>query len=91
MPTPEQLASVLVTEDDFDGEWTVNVPPDAEDGVSGVVPAEQQEMLPRIDFCDKASEESRAAAKALRWQAFRQLDQTEDDPIDMAAGDRVGT
>jgi hypothetical protein len=90
VPTPEQLASVLATEDDFDGEWTVNVPPDAADGVSGVVPPEQQEMLPRLDLCDRASEESIAAVKALRWQAFRQLDMTEDDPVDFAAGDMSG-
>jgi len=90
VPTAEQLASVLVTADDYEGTWIVNVPPDAQDGVSGVVPAEQQTMLPRIELCDKATEESRAAAQALRWQAFRQLDQTEADPIDMAAGDRVG-
>lgn len=90
VPTAEQLASVLVTTDDYDGEWTVNVPPDAESAISGVVPEAQQEMLPRIDFCGKASEESRSAADALRWQAFRQLDQSEENPIDMAAGDRVG-
>lgn len=34
----------------------------------------QQKMLPRIQFCEAASEESRSAADALRWQAFRQLD-----------------
>jgi hypothetical protein len=90
VPTAEQLASVLVTADDYDGTWTVNVPPDAQDGISGVIAEEQQEMLPRIELCDKATEESRSAAEALRWQAFRQLDQSEADPIDMAAGDRVG-
>jgi hypothetical protein len=90
VPTAEQLASVLVSADDYGGTWTVNVPPDAAAAISGVVTEEQQEMLPRISFCDKASEESRAAAEALRWQAFRQLDQSEADPIDMAAGDRVG-
>ena len=57
---------------------------------SGVVPDNLQQMLPKIEFCGKASEESRSAADALRWQAFRQLDQSEQDPIDMAAGDRVG-
>ena len=90
VPTAEQLASVLVSADDYDGTWAVNVPPDDAAAISGVVTEEQQEMLPRIGFCDKASEESRAAAEALRWQAFRQLDQSEADPIDMAAGDRVG-
>ena len=88
--TAEQLASVLVTADDYDGEWTVNVPPDAQSAVSGVVSESQQAKLPRIELCGKASEESRSAADALRWQAFRQIDQSEEDPIDMAAGDRVG-
>ncbi len=90
VPTSEQLASVLVTVDDLDGEWTVNVPPDDEAAISGVVSEAQQGMLPRIEFCTRASDESQAAADALRWQAFRQLDQSEEDPIDMAAGDRVG-
>jgi hypothetical protein len=90
VPTAEQLASVLVTAEDYAGTWTVSVPPDAQDAISGVMTEEQQEMLPRIALCDKASAASRAAADAVRWQAFRQLEQSEDDPIDMAAGDRVG-
>jgi hypothetical protein len=90
VPTPEQLAAVLVTADDYDGAWTVSVPPDEQATVSGVVTEAQQEMLPRIELCEEASEESRAAADALRWQAFRQLDEAEDNPIDMAAGDRQG-
>ena len=90
VPTAEQLASDLVTVDDYDGEWTVSVPPDAASATPGVLSEAQQELLPRIELCDRASGESRAAAEALRWQAFRQLDQSEDDPIDMAAGDRVG-
>jgi hypothetical protein len=90
VPTAEQLASVLVTPDDYDGKWTVNVPPDSQMATPGVVPDSKQEMLPKIEFCGKASEESRSAADALRWQAFRQLDQSEENPIDMAGGDRVG-
>ncbi|GAB3015106.1 hypothetical protein GCM10011376_06620 [Nocardioides flavus (ex Wang et al. 2016)] len=90
VPTPEQLAAVLVTTDDYDGTWTVNVPPDEQAATSGVVTEAQQAMLPRIEFCEAAGEESRAAADALRWQAFRQLDQSEEDPIDMRAGDRRG-
>jgi len=90
VPTAEQLASVLVTVDDYDGKWTVNVPSDGQFATPGVVPESQQKMLPKIELCGKASEESRQAAEALRWQAFRQLDQSEEDPIDMAAGDRVG-
>ena len=90
MPTAEQLAAALVTADDYDGEWTVNVPPDAQSAIDGVVPENQQEMLPTIEFCGKASTESHSAADALRWQAFRQIDQSEENPIDMATGDRVG-
>lgn len=89
-PTAEQLAAALVTVDDYDGTWTVNVPPDEQSAITGVVSDAQQEMLPRIELCAKAGEESRAAADALRWQAFRQLDQSENNPIDMAAGDRAG-
>lgn len=90
VPTAAQLASVLVTEDDYDGEWTVNVPPDSQMETPGVVPESQRQLLPTIDLCDEAGEESQAAADSLRWQAFRQLDQSEEDPIDMALGDRVG-
>ena len=89
--TAEELAAALVTEDDYDGRWTVNVPPGSQGAAApGVVTESQQEMLPSIDFCPRASEESRAAAEALRWQAFRQLDQSEENPIDLARGDRVG-
>lgn len=90
VPTPEELAAALVTAHDYDGTWSVNVPPDAADAVDGVVSDKQRELLPRIDLCDKAGDEARAAAAALRWQAFRQLDQSEKDPIDMAGGDRAG-
>ena len=90
VPTAEQLASALVTEDDYDGQWAVNVHPDSQMATPGVVSESQQEMLPKIEFCTKASEESRSAADGLRWQAFRQLDQSEENPIDMATGDRVG-
>lgn len=90
VPTPEQLAGALVTTDDYDGTWTVNVPPDEQAATDGEVTEAQQRMLPRIGLCDRASEESQAAADALRWQAFRQLDQSEEDPIDMRAGDREG-
>ena len=64
VPTAEQLASVLVTADDYDGRWTVNVPPDAQMATPGVVPETQQQMLPKVELCDKASEKSRSA---LTW------------------------
>lgn len=77
VPTPEELAAALVTAHDYDGIRSVNVPPDAADAVDGVVPEKQRELLPRIDLCDEASDEARATAADLRWQAFRQLDQSE--------------
>lgn len=90
VPTPDQLAASLITTDDYDGSWTVNVLPDEQAPTDGVVTEDQRAMLPRIELCAAADEESRAAAEALRWQAFRQLDQSEEDPIDMATGDRRG-
>lgn len=90
VPTAEQLAAVLVTADDLEGQWEVPVPEDAGAAVDGVVSEEQQEMLPSLELCDEASEESVAAAEGLRWQAFRQLQMTPEDPLDMAGGDRSG-
>jgi hypothetical protein len=91
MPTAEQLAGALFTDADLAGTWTVNVPQDApEAAISGVVTEEQQEMLPRLGLCDKASPEAKAAVDGLRWQAFRQLDMTPEDPLDFAAEDRSG-
>lgn len=90
IPTAEQLASALITEADLEGEWTVNVPPDEEAAVSGVVPEDQREMLPQLQLCDEASAEAREAVESLQWQAFRQLNMTSADPIDFAAGDRSG-
>jgi len=83
VPTASELASSLLLVGDLPGEWSVNPGPD--DGAvasSGVVDEAQQEMLPRLDFCDAASAEARATAEALRWQAFRQLDLAAADPID---------
>ena len=90
VPSAEQLASVLLTPDDLGGPWTVHVTPGEPTATPGVVPEAQQAMLPRTELCGRASEASLAAAAGLRWQAFRQLDQSEQNPIDMAAGDRVG-
>jgi hypothetical protein len=82
IPTAEQLASVLVTEDDYPGDWTINEGPEgSEAALSGVVPEDQRELLPTIELCDAASPESRAAAEGVRWMAFRQLDLAVDDPI----------
>lgn len=90
VPAAEALGASLVAADDFDGTWAVNAPPDATDiAESGVVPDEFQDSLPTIDLCDNASAESLAAAEALRWKAFRQLDLTVEDPIE-PPGDRSG-
>jgi hypothetical protein len=90
IPTAEQLASTLITEADLEGQWTVNVPPDAEAAFSGVVPEDKRQMLPRLQLCDEARAEAREAVESLQWQAFRQLDMTPADPIDMAAEDDSG-
>jgi hypothetical protein len=90
IPTAEQLASALITAADLEGQWTVNVPPDAEAAFSGVVPEDKRQMLPQLGLCDEASAEAREAVESLQWQAFRQLDMTPADPIDMAAGDDSG-
>ena len=86
--TAEQMASTLVTADDFDDDWTVNEPPDTSAAfLSGVVSDDERDRLMQLDLCDKASAESSAAAESLRWQAFRQLDLTVEDPIELTVAD----
>jgi hypothetical protein len=82
VPTAEALATRLVDVDTYPGQWTVNVPEDNPEAASGVVTDELRPLLPRLDLCDRADAESRAAAAKLRWTAFRQIDLTVDDPID---------
>lgn len=84
VPSAEQLASVLVTVDDLEGDWTSWEGPDASPtGVPGVVPEDQRGNLPRLEFCDKASDASVRAAEELDWSAFRQLNlSTPDSPRD---------
>jgi hypothetical protein len=89
VPAAEDLATHLITAETYDGEWTVNVPPDAPDVESGVIPEEFRPLLPGMELCDRATDESRAAVEELRWQAFRQLDLAVDDPIEPPA-DRSG-
>jgi hypothetical protein len=90
VPTAEQMASTLVMVDDFDGEWTVNEFPDGSPTApSGVVSDDGHDMLVKLDMCDEASAESIAAADSLRWQAFRQLDLTVDDPIELRVDDQI--
>ena len=90
VPSADELAAALLSTEDLPGVWVVN--PGPEDGAlpaSGVVPEEVRDLLPRLELCPAASVEARAAAAALQWQAFRQLDQEEDDPIEPPA-DRSG-
>ncbi len=90
--TAEQLAASLLAPTDLTGTWTPHQAPDQapdEASIDGVVSDEQQDMLPRMDLCDKASDSAREAVSALQWKAFRQLDLTVDDPIDPPA-DRSG-
>ena len=78
-----ELASALVTVDDLDGEWTLNEGP--QDGAvleTGEVTEAGRDKLPTVDLCDAASNEAKAAADELSWQAYRQLDKTEGDPVD---------
>jgi PknH-like protein len=80
VPTAEQLASVLLTVDDLEGDWTSWEGPDASPtGVPGVVPEDQRGNLPTLEFCDRASDASVRAAEQLEWTAFRQLNLTTPD------------
>jgi hypothetical protein len=90
VPTAEQLAATLATPETYEGDWSVNAGPDGtEQAASGVLTAEQQELVPTMELCDEASPESRAAADTLRWTVFRQLDLAVEDPIDVPR-DREG-
>jgi hypothetical protein len=74
-----EVASLLVTADELEGEWVVN-----DDGVSesGVLTEETAAEIPVLPLCDAESAEAEAAVGALRWQAFRHLDKTVDDPVE---------
>lgn len=73
--SPQELAAVLVAPEDLGEGWSVvNYPDSGAELASGVVTEETSKMLPQFEFCDAASEESDAAADALQWVAFRQLD-----------------
>lgn len=71
---------MLVTVDDLEGDWTSWEGPDASPtGVPGVVPEDQRGNLPRLEFCDRASDAAVRAAEQLEWAAFRQLNLTTPD------------
>ena len=86
--TAEQLATALVEPADLTGAWTPHEAPVGAD-IDGVVTDEQQDLLPGLELCDRATDAAREAASGLRWKAFRQLDLTVDDPIDTPS-DRSG-
>ncbi len=84
-----EVASRLITADDLEGKWAVNLSDDMMTE-SGVVSEESaEELAEEFALCDSASAEAKAAAAGLRWQALRQLDMTVDDPID-PPGDMSG-
>jgi len=90
VPSADELGAALLSADDIPGTWVVNPgPPDGALPASGVVPEEFQDLLPRLELCPMASAEARETVAALRWQAYRQLDQEEDDPIEPPS-DRSG-
>lgn len=72
--TAEQLADLLVTPADLDGDWQTDESPfgDWPNGEPGVVPEDPEAELPTPSFCEEASAEAWAAAD-LQWQAFTQL------------------
>ncbi|MGA1073744.1 MAG: hypothetical protein ACO307_01275 [Ilumatobacteraceae bacterium] len=99
-PTAVELAGMLITPETFadvladdvvagDDPWTMNVPIDQPGLASGVVPDEALEFLPRLELCPDAGDEAIAAAEAVRWSAFRQLDLDVADPIE-PPNDRTG-
>jgi hypothetical protein len=80
VPTPEQLASVLVAPEDLEGDWTVKMPEVEGTEAPGVVPEEQRGNLPRIRFCKEAPPGAKAVAQRLEWEAFMQLGMVSPDP-----------
>lgn len=72
VPDPGRLAGMLPTAQAL-GEGWVEQPPPGEAAVEtpGVVPEEERGNLPRPQFCDSATVESKEAAEDLAWQAVR--------------------
>jgi hypothetical protein len=70
-PSARELAASLVEAGDLGTGWTVFTPPE-DYGSVGVVTEKSRVMIPRMDFCAKASSASRKAATGLKWEAFTQ-------------------
>lgn len=78
----QELADSLLVGKDLEGTWTLNEAPDGADlSTSGIIDDMNRDKLPQLELCDKASQASRDAVKAIEWGAFRQIDKTVDDPI----------
>ena len=72
LPDPAQLAGMLTTAEALGEGWTPQPPPDgAAVETPGVVPEEERRNLPRPEFCDAATAESKQAAEDLAWEAVR--------------------
>ncbi len=83
--TADDLSRMLLTDADLDGEWVLfNGPQGGDEMVdaSGILTEEQRELVPSFDLCDRASDDSRKVAAALRPLVFRQLDLVVEDGID---------
>ncbi|MFM2047065.1 MAG: hypothetical protein RL383_1142 [Actinomycetota bacterium] len=81
--TGAELAGLLLSPGDIEGEWTLNKGPEG-GGLpeSGEITDADRDQLPQVQVCDKASAAAKEAISNLRWQAYRQLDRTENDPLD---------
>lgn len=78
-PSASALAAMLVSADDLGIGWALNSPPE-DYGSYGEVTDENRGLVPRMQFCDEASADSKAAASKLDWEAFTQLNyETGDD------------
>ena len=70
VPDPGELAGMLTTAEALGAGWAAQSPPDSADvETPGVVPEAERKNLPRPQFCDAATDESKQAAEDLAWQA----------------------
>jgi hypothetical protein len=71
-PSARALAGRLVAAGDLGPGWSVVSPPE-DYGTVGVVTDKNRGMVPKLQFCTKASSASRTAADRLEWEAFTQF------------------
>jgi hypothetical protein len=83
-PDIDVVASLIEPETLGEG-WSITAPPDEGDGADGMfdgtVRTDQQQLLPRPELCDRASDDARQAIDNIVWKAFRQLELAVDDPL----------